>query len=127
MQHALLWIKSDGVEQYPHKSLAAGPATYYAEVSKSLLGSHFSVTLKWDATAVVTFTIEATDDKDATSFAAVGSSGWVAKPGYGSVVVPGGSASSDTFEISGATATRYRVKAGVTTAGVITGTTGSGV
>lgn len=127
MRHALLWIKSDGVEQYPSKSLAAGPATYYAEVSKSVLASHFSVTLEWDATAVVTFTIETTNDRDANTYDAVGSSGWVAKAAYGSIVVPGGSASSDTFEISGATAGRYRVKAVVTTAGIITGDVTSGV
>lgn len=116
MSSAISWQKSTGATP-----LAEGAtlevATYYGAVPVGTSNA-FAVGLVWDATIVATFTLEACVSDAPTVYAAVGT-GWTTRPSLGSVAAAA-SASSDLFEVSGASAPRYRVKAVVTTGGVAT-------
>lgn len=120
MQHALLWIKSDGVEQLPHGSLAAGPSTYYAEISLGQSDSGIGITLAPDATIIGTADVEATDfpfdsNVAATSTYSTADDYWKATTLTQRVINAASTATG--WEAFAATAKRYRVKLVVTTAG----------
>ena len=118
MSSSITWQKSDGSTPLA-EGASLGVATYYAAIPVGLSTS-FAVGLVWDATIVGTFTIEACVSDTPTVYAAVGT-GWTTRPSLGSEAAAA-SASSVVFEVSGASAPRYRVKAVISTGGVVTGT-----
>lgn len=109
MATMLGWHKSDGSQVAGDGSLANG-ATYYAELPVGG-ATMFSVSATWDASVIVTLTLEACNKDDATPYAPVGASGWSTRATLGSIVVAGGSAGTDAFDIVGAPCSRYRMKA----------------
>lgn len=117
----LLFYKSDGTEMAFGATLASG-TNYFAKVPIAEVGPVTAgVDFEWDASIIVTYTIEGTNDDTATIYEATGQS-WKARTALGSIIVPGGSASGDGFEIDAPGFARYRVKAAVGgTGGVQTG------
>lgn len=124
MKHSLLWIKSDGTEQLPGGSLAAGPATYYAELALGQRDGGFGVTLAPGATTIATADIESTDwDYDpnvvATSTWSTADDYW--KPTNATQRVINAASTATGWEQVAAEARRYRVKLVVSTAGTCPG------
>lgn len=118
MKHSLLWIKSDGTEQLPGGSLAAG--TYYAELALGHREGGLGVTLAPDATIIGTADMEATDwDYDpnvaATSTWSTADDYWKATNLTQRVINAASTATG--WEAVAAEARRYRVKLVVSTGG----------
>lgn len=118
MQHALLWIKSDGTEQYPYKSLAA--ATYYAEAALGQSDSGIGITLAPDATCIATADVESSDfpydpNVAATSTWSTADDYW--KPTGLTQKVINAASTAAGWEAFACQARRYRVKLVVATAG----------
>lgn len=113
----LVIFKDDGTQQTAGASLAAG--TYYAELSAEAECSSVSaVQWTWDATAVVTVTIEDSNIMTLSSYAAA-SSGWDPVSGATVPTISGGSAGTDVVTYSAWGAGRRRTKLVVGTAGVV--------
>lgn len=125
MQHALLWVKSDGTEQLPHGSLAAGPSTYYAAVCVGSLDSGVGITLAPDASIIGTADVESTDwplddTVAATSIYSTADDYW--KPTGLTQRVINAASTATGWEAFSCVARRYRVKLVVTTGGRCPGT-----
>lgn len=116
MSSTISWQKSDGSTPVAD-GVALDAATYYGAIPVGTSNA-FALGLVWDATIVATFTLEACVSDAPTTYAAVGT-GWTARASLGSIAAAA-SASSDLFEVSGASAPRYRVKAVVNTGGSVT-------
>lgn len=124
MQHALLWIKSDGTEQLAHGSLAAGPSTYYAELAIGQRDSGLGVTLAPSATIIGTADLESSDwpydpNVAATSTYSTADDYWKSTGLVQRVINAASTATG--WEAVACTARRYRVKLVVTTAGACPG------
>lgn len=125
MQHALLWIKSDGTEQLPHGPLSsAGGGVYYAELAVGHRDSGLGVTLAPDATIIGTADVESSDwpydpNVAATSTWSTANDYWKAT-GLTQRVINAASAATG-WEAFACMARRYRVKLTVTTTGVCPG------
>lgn len=113
----LVIFKDDGTEQTAGASLAAG--TYYAEMSTQAASSSVSaLQWVWDASAVVTVTIEDSCIQSLSSYAAA-STGWEPVSGATVPTISGGSASTDVVTYADWGAGRRRTKLVVGTAGVV--------
>ena len=118
MQHALLWINSDGVEQLPHGSL--GVATYYAECALDQQSSGLGITLAPDTAIIGTADVESTDwplddTVAATTTWSTANDYWKATTLTQRVINAASVATG--WEAFACQAKRYRVKLVVTTGG----------
>lgn len=118
MQHALLWISDSGTEQLPHGVLAVD--TYYAELAVGQQSSGFGVTLAPDADIIGTADVESSDWPLDDTVAATTT--WTTANDYWKATgltqrVINAASDATGWEVTAATARRYRVKLVVTTQG----------